>query len=628
MTEGKPKRSRSLAFNLATAFLRMSLVALIIAYIPQVIIFIRTDFNRIAAEQNAIANNAASQVTNFIQEKFTDLALAASLVEPGAQSQEEQESVLTHLLAQQSSFRSVILLDTQGRELAHSTRFSQAEVDSLKQQVEALQLTLLKEDSQYVSPVHINEITSEPQIVMAVPVQDILGNQRGILLAEVNLKFMWDLVGGIQVGQTGSAFVINTNGDLLAHRDISRVLAGENLSQMVLVDQFLSGSVAPGESVFSNFEKFNGKYGVATLVSLGFPNWAVVTYLPIAEAIRGLLINFAISFVFVLVLAGLTALFGVFIARRQAEPLVELSQVATEVAGGNLSIAARVAGPAEIAQVASTFNEMTSRLREFIGTLEQRVADRTKALATSAEISRRLTSILDPRQLANEVVNEVRNAFDYYYAQIYLLDDAGENLVIAGGTGEAGAAMLAKGHSVPKGRGLVGRAAGANASVLVLDVSQEDDWLPNELLPDTRSEAAVPIAVGDQVLGVLDVQHNLVNGLTEEDVILLESLAGQIAISLRNARSYEQSRAQAELASLVNVIGQKIQRTTSVEDTLQTAIRELGTAIGASRVRASLHPATDAIKTESIAPAEPALAAEVERKNGSGPSDPEGTLAE
>ena len=146
----------------------------------------------------------------------------------------------------------------------------------------------------------------------------------------------------------------------------------------------------------------------------------------------------------------------------------------------------------------------------------------------------------------------------------------------------------------------MGRVAATNTPVLVPDVSQEEDWLPNELLPDTRSEASVPIAVGDQVLGVLDVQHNLVNGLTEEDVTLLESLAGQVAISLRNARSYEQTRSQAELQALVNVIGQKIQRTTSVEDTLQIAIRELGTAIGASRVRARIGEASPAIEPAII----------------------------
>jgi transcriptional regulator with GAF, ATPase, and Fis domain len=148
--------------------------------------------------------------------------------------------------------------------------------------------------------------------------------------------------------------------------------------------------------------------------------------------------------------------------------------------------------------------------------------------------------------------------------------------------------MVARGHSLPKGRGLVGRAADTNRSVLVSNVTQEDDWLPNDLLTETKAEAAIPISVGSQVLGVLDVQHNLVDGLTTEDVLLLESLAGQVAISLQNARSYEEARSQAELESLANVIGQRIQRTTSVEDTLQIAIRELGTAIGASRVRARI----------------------------------------
>jgi nitrate/nitrite-specific signal transduction histidine kinase len=246
----------------------------------------------------------------------------------------------------------------------------------------------------------------------------------------------------------------------------------------------------------------------------------------------------------------------------------------------------------EIGVLARAFQQMQRELASVYQSLEQRVADRTKALATSAEVSRRLAAILDPRQLASEVVNEVRNAFDYYYAQIYLLDDTNENLVIAGGTGEAGTTMMARRHSVPVGRGLVGRAADANASVLVPDVFQEDGWLPNELLPDTKAEAAIPISVGKQVLGVLDVQHNLVNGLAHEDVILLESLAGQVAISLQNARSYEQSRSQVEMETLVNVIGQKIQRATSIEETLQTAIRELGTAIGAPRVKARIQSAS------------------------------------
>ena len=90
------------------------------------------------------------------------------------------------------------------------------------------------------------------------------------------------------------------------------------------------------------------------------------------------------------------------------------------------------------------------------------------------------------------------------------------------------------------------------------------------------------------MLGVLDVQHNRVNGLDEGDAQLLQSIAGQVFISLSNARAYEESRDRARLEAMVNAISQKIQRAASVEETLQTAARELGNALGATRVKASV----------------------------------------
>ncbi|HJR80989.1 MAG TPA: GAF domain-containing protein [Anaerolineales bacterium] len=220
--------------------------------------------------------------------------------------------------------------------------------------------------------------------------------------------------------------------------------------------------------------------------------------------------------------------------------------------------------------------------------LEQRVEDRTKALATSVEVSRRLSTILDERRLIMEVVEQVKAAFDYYHVQIYLLDEVSGNLIMVGGTGDIGAALLKRGHKISKGKGLVGRAAETIDPVLVADTSQDPDWLPNPSLPETSSEAALPILISGNLLGVLDVQHNQVGGLKQTDLDLLQSIANQIAIALLNARSYTEVRQRAEREARIASIGEKIQTTSSIESALQVTVRELGHTLGAHDIRVIL----------------------------------------
>ena len=275
------------------------------------------------------------------------------------------------------------------------------------------------------------------------------------------------------------------------------------------------------------------------------------------------------------VLVGVAWYLGGYIS----EPIERLTGVASQAADGDLSQRIEIPDRDEITILAQAFTTMITQLQELVTSLEQRIAERTRALETSTAVGRRLSTILDQRELVREVVEQVQTAFGYYHAHIYLLDEKKENLVMAGGTGEAGRTMLASGHSVPVGRGLVGRAGNTNLPILVADVSQAEGWLPNPLLPDTKAEVAIPIAAGETVLGVLDVQDNEVGGLTEVDVDLLQSIANQVASALQNARAYQLTQQQVAREALITNINQQIQSTTKVEEALQVAVRELGRAL-------------------------------------------------
>lgn len=410
--------------------------------------------------------------------------------------------------------------------------------------------------------------TSQPVVQDSIHVATLIGIGNQSLLLR-------DLSNTMVTSPSVRSYFVSNQGDLLVlnqeKTELVNIMPGEELSVFIDTDNLASGTIKQGSfSSLGNIQVFG------TLTQNESINSLILAELPQATMIDEL-VSLApfmaiILFVLMIVVAGLVLLY----TRRLVEPITELSQNAELFSEGDWSRRSIVTREDEIGMLGDSFNTMADELETQYRTLQWKVEERSRQIRMASEVAQAATSAPHLKELLRRTVNLILERFGFYDASIFLIDETGVYAVLAE-TAEnikhsrkEGTFRLAVGS-----RSLIGWAAANNQARVSNDTVSDPLFLPDELLPDTRSEVAVPIAVGDTVLGVLDVQSNKLNAFAPEDITILQTITNLVATAIRNIRLLEATQINLEEASLLYNAGNQIGKAARPEEVYQVASRAM-----------------------------------------------------
>jgi GAF domain-containing protein/HAMP domain-containing protein len=378
---------------------------------------------------------------------------------------------------------------------------------------------------------------------MAVPVYDNGGQVIGILRSTLDVTSLRDLLKAGEFGQTGHADLRISHNTLLGTETLTTTeiasldAATGSYGQFNYQGDLRLVSQAPLSVQHS---------GNATSDALARLGWNVIVYQHLDEALQPAATATRTT-IFVAIGAMLaSAVLGLFVARLLSSPITRLTEVAERIRAGDFSVRAQIETEDEVGVLAKVFNSMTAQLRNLVESLEVRVDERTQQLRASADVGRAAVSMLNPDELLRTSVNLITDRFGFYYAAIFTLDADGKFAMLREATGEAGHVLKERGHKLEVGgQSMVGYVTAQRKARIALDVGAEAVRFANPLLPETRSEVALPLIVGERVLGALDVQSTQAAAFDDNSTAVLQAMADQVAVALNNATLFAEAQTVA-----------------------------------------------------------------------------------
>jgi GAF domain-containing protein/HAMP domain-containing protein len=446
----------------------------------------------------------------------------------------------------------------------------------------------------YIGQPEFDESSQTYALILAVPIYD-RQNVIGILRSTLQANYLIDLLENEKFGNTGQVDIRIDNENLLGREEL---LTPSEISDLTTITNTYNqitfqGSPSLLSEIPLQFLVTEDDPSQEAVAKLG---WSIIVHQDVSEALAAADNQTKTTTMITLALLALTAIIGYVTSQWIMSPIISLSTLVKSIATGDLRQRADIETADEIGELARSFNTMTSQLQDTLGGLERRVSERTadleiarllserraQELQSISEISRTISTEQRLDVLLPLITRLVSERFNFYHVGIFFVDEARRYAYLQATNSEGGQRMLARGHRLELGTGLVGTVAQTGKTRIALDVGTDASFFNNPDLPDTHSEMALPLSVRGRTIGALDVQSTKAGAFTESDANTLSILADQVAIAIENARLFGETQLAREEAE--NLYAQVLSREWSAFVKQEEKIGYRKTGLGGRRI--------------------------------------------